>query len=55
MEARLGLLRDELFEQAYALERQGRVDAADAVIGVAGRIEEWCSELEQSTVQVRVD
>lgn len=43
--ARLALLQAELVEQAYALERQGRVDAADVAIATAGRVGELWAEL----------
>ena len=36
--ARLAALRTELVEQACALERQGRLDAADVAIATSARI-----------------
>ncbi len=42
---RLAALRTELVEQAYALERQGRLDAADIAIAASLRIGEVCEEL----------
>ena len=42
---RLAALRTELVEQAYALERQGRLDAADVAIATSLRIGEVCEEL----------
>jgi hypothetical protein len=44
--AKLAALRAELVEQAYALERQGRLDAADVAIAASARIAEVCTELE---------
>lgn len=44
--ARLAALRNELVEQAYALERQGRLDAADVAIAASVRLAEICAELE---------
>lgn len=44
--AKLAALRTELVEQAYALERQGRLDAADVVITASVRLAEICAELE---------
>jgi hypothetical protein len=41
----LAALRAELVEQAYALERQGRLDAADVAIAASARVAELCSEL----------
>jgi hypothetical protein len=43
---KLAALRTELVEQAYALERQGRLDAADVAIAASVRIAEVCTELE---------
>jgi len=43
---RLAALRAELVEQAFALERQGRVDAADVALAASHRIAELCAELE---------
>ena len=42
---RLAALRTELVEQAYALERQGRLDAADVAVATSLRIGEVCDEL----------
>jgi hypothetical protein len=38
----LAVLRAELVEQAYALERQGRLDAADVAIALSNRLGEFC-------------
>jgi glyoxylate carboligase len=43
---RLAALRAELIEQAFALERQGRIDAADVALAVSHRIAEFCAELD---------
>jgi hypothetical protein len=43
----LAALRTELVEQAYALERQGRLDAADVSIALAYRIAELCAGQDQ--------
>lgn len=43
---KLAALRTELVEQAYALERQGRLDAADVAIAVSARVAEICVELD---------
>jgi hypothetical protein len=43
--ALLERLRTELVEQAFALERQGRLDAADAVLAVSGRLGELLADL----------
>ena len=43
---KLAALRTELIEQAYALERQGRLDAADVAIAASVRLAEICAELE---------
>lgn len=42
---RLAALRTELVEQAYVLERQGRLDAADVAVATSRRIGEVCDEL----------
>jgi hypothetical protein len=42
--AKLTALRAELVEQAYVLERQGRIDAADVAIATSARIAEVCAE-----------
>jgi hypothetical protein len=42
---RLAALRTELVEQAYALERQGRLDAADVALAASHRLGEVCAEL----------
>ena len=42
---RLAALRAELVEQAYVLERQGRLDAADVAVATSLRIAEVCEEL----------
>lgn len=42
---RLAALRTELVEQAYRLERQGRLDAADIAVATSQRIGEVCDEL----------
>jgi HPt (histidine-containing phosphotransfer) domain-containing protein len=36
----LAALRTELVEQAFTLERQGRLDAADVAISLAHRLDE---------------
>lgn len=36
----LAALRTELVEQAYALERQGRLDAADVALALSHRVGE---------------
>jgi len=43
--AKLAALRAELVEQAYALERQGRLDAADVAVAASARVAEVCAEL----------
>lgn len=52
---RLAALRLELVEQAYALERQGRLDAADVTIATSARVAEICAELESAGVGVKVE
>lgn len=42
---RLDALRVELVDLAYALERRGRLDAADLALAVAGRVGEFHAEL----------
>lgn len=42
---RLAALRAELVDQAYVLERQGRLDAADVAVATSQRIAEVCDEL----------
>jgi hypothetical protein len=42
----LAALRAELVEQAYALERQGRLDAADVAISLSHRLAELCPSSE---------
>lgn len=49
--ARFAALRTELIEQAYALERQGRLDAADVAIAASVRLAEICAELEAGEPQ----
>ncbi len=49
--ARLAALRTELVEQAYALERQGRLDAADVAIAASVRLAEISAELEAGEFQ----
>ena len=44
----LAALRRELVEQAYALERQGRLDAADVAIALSHRLAELAEESVQS-------
>lgn len=44
--AKLAALRTELVEQAYVLERQRRLDAADVAIAASVRLAEICAELE---------
>lgn len=53
--AKLAALRVELVEQAYALERQGRLDAADVAIATSVRVAEICAELEAAVVGVKVE
>lgn len=43
--AKLAALRAELVEQAYVLERQRRLDAADVAVGLSHRLGELCDEL----------
>ena len=43
----LAALRAELVEQAYALERQGRLDAADVAMALSQRLGEFCPSPEQ--------
>jgi hypothetical protein len=45
---KLDLLRAELADLAFALERRGRLDAADVVGAVAGRVAELRDELDAS-------
>lgn len=52
---KLAALRVELVEQAYALERQGRLDAADVAIATSARVAEVCAELEAAGVGVKVE
>jgi hypothetical protein len=40
----LAALRAELVDQAYLLERQGRLDAADVAIAISHRLGELCPE-----------
>jgi hypothetical protein len=47
LSGQLAALRTELVEQAYALERQGRLDAADVSIALAYRIAELCAGQER--------
>lgn len=49
--AKLAALRTELVEQAYALERQQRLDAADVAITASVRLAEICAELEAGQLQ----
>ena len=42
----LAALRVELVEQAYALERQGRLDAADVALAASHRIAEITAALD---------
>jgi hypothetical protein len=42
---KLAALRVELLEQAFALERQGRLDAADVAVAASARVGEICAEL----------
>lgn len=44
--AKLAALQAELVEQAYALERQRRLDAADVMLAASVRLAEICAELE---------
>ena len=41
---KLSDLRTELIDLAFALERQGRVDAADVAVSISTRIGEMCDE-----------
>jgi hypothetical protein len=43
----LAALRAELVEQAYALERQGRLDAADVALAASHRLAELCRGSEE--------
>lgn len=45
LRAKLDVLRGELFDHAFELERCGRVDAADVIVATAGRVGELCAEL----------
>jgi hypothetical protein len=38
----LAALRTELVDQAYTLERQGRLDAADVTLALSYRLAELC-------------
>ncbi len=49
--AKLVALQAELVEQAYALERQRRLDAADVVIAVSVRLAEIRAEIETGASQ----
>jgi hypothetical protein len=40
MSRQLEELRTDLFDLAYTLEREGRADAADVAVSVAGRVRE---------------
>lgn len=51
---KLAALRVELVEQAYALERQGRLDAADVAIATSARVAEVCAELESAGIGAKV-
>lgn len=44
-QTRLDALRTELADLAYALERQGRVDAADVVMQIDTRVREITEEI----------
>ena len=44
---KLAALRAELVEQAYVLERQGRLDAADVAIVASARVAEISAELDE--------
>jgi|GEM_PF-2439800 hypothetical protein len=47
---KLAELRTELADMAFALERQGRLDAADLATSVSQRLGELCDEpLERAT------
>jgi hypothetical protein len=43
---KLAALRSELVEEAFRLERQRRLDAADVAIVTSARLGELCAELE---------
>jgi hypothetical protein len=47
----LAALRAELVEQAYALERQGRLDAADVAISLSHRLAELCPASEAESAR----
>jgi hypothetical protein len=49
--AKLAALRTELVEQAHALERQRRLDAADVAITASIRLAEICAEIEAAELQ----
>ena len=51
---KLAALRAELVEQAFVLERQGRLDAADVAVATSARIAEFCAELEATGRKVEV-
>lgn len=48
---KLAGLQTELVEQAYALECQGRLDAAEVAIETAGRLGEFCAQIESAVVR----
>lgn len=47
-------LRVDLVEQAFRLERRGRLDAADVALATSLRIAELCAELEAAGTKVGV-
>jgi hypothetical protein len=49
--AKLAALQAELVEQAYALERQRRLDAADVALAASVRLAEIRAELEAGALQ----
>ncbi len=51
---KLNGLRAELTELAYALDRGGRLDAADVAMTLSGRVGELCDELAHPAVSHEV-
>lgn len=51
---KLAAFRTELIEQAYTLERQGRLDAADVAIAASARLAEVCAELEAESPLAKI-
>lgn len=53
LRVRLDALRVELVDLAYALERRGRLDAADLALAVAGRVGEFHDDLSPAPARSR--